>query len=615
MKNIPYGFWPGQVDEKAVAKRGRVNTLKWTRDGKLLFSGNSEGVSFLRSYDDEQGLVRINGDFSVGGNVGYGGGDFDCFDESDVIFAARKDGFVLRDSIGSDIRKLTSDTLNHASPVVSPDGTRLAYVTSDGANDQIALLALDQRSWPVLWIQGSDFYMQPTWHPKGKYFAWAEWDHPYMAWQAARVMLATLDEEFRILSIEKIAGKVDVPASQPQFSPDGNHLSFIESNGEWQDLKILDLESRKVASLVQGDNFSLTIPEFAQGVKTYDWFTDGTKIAFLKMLMNRTEVTTVDVASHEQSVIPVRSLTNISTIAAAKNGKLAVSGSGPTVQTQIAILHEGKTQVVYRLNDSPPAEKHIAKGMCLSWQALDGTLVHGIFYPPTNPDASWRGLPPAFVHIHGGPTGKAENEYNPEIQYFTSRGFGWLEVNYRGSYGFGAGYLKALDGNWGEADVEDALGGAQCIGAMGLADRSRLMIIGGSAGGFTVLNTLADFPTAFRCGACLYGVSDLTALAVDTHKIELHYTDSLVGKLPEASALYQERSPLFKARQITAPLIIFHGGQDEAVPLSQAESLVERLSCPYEFKVYPEEGHGFRQPETIADYLQRLYAFAKKYLL
>ena len=614
MKNIPYGFWPGKVDEKAVVKRGRINTLKWAPDGKLLFSGNSEGIPFLYSYDDEQGLIRINGDLPVGGNVGYGGGDFDCF-ESSVIFAARKDGLVLSDSTGSEIHKLTSDTLSHASPVVTPNGTHVAYVTSDGENDQIALLALDQRAWPVLWIQGADFYMQPAWHPNGKYFAWAEWDHPHMAWQAARVMLATLDEEFRILSIEKIAGEVDSPASQPQFSPDGNLLSFIESNGEWQDLKILNLESRKVTVLVQGDDFSLTIPEFAQGVKTYDWFADSTKIAFLKMHMNRTEVTTVDVNSLEQTIVPARDLTNISTIAVAINGNLAVSGSGPMVQTQIAILREGKTQVVYRLNDSPTAEKNIAKGMYLSWQAPDGTLVHGIFYPPTSPEASWRGLPPAFVRIHSGPTGKAENEYSPEIQYFTSRGFGWLEVNYRGSYGFGASYLNALDGNWGIVDVEDAIGGAQCIAAMGLADRSRLMIIGSSAGGFTVLNTLADFPTAFRCGACLYGVSDLTALAVDTHKIELHYTDSLVGKLPEAAALYQERSPLFKAHQITAPLILFHGGQDEVVPLSQAESLVERLSCPYEFKVYPEEGHGFRQPETIQDYLQRLYSFAKKYLL
>lgn len=614
MKKIPYGFWPGKMDEKAVAKRGRINTLKWTPDGKLLFSGNSEGIQFLYSYDDEQGLIRINQDLPVGGNVGYGGGDFDCF-ESSMIFAARKDGLVVGDSTGSEIHKLTSDTLSHASPVVSPDGTHVAYVTSDGENDQIALLALGQRTWPVLWIQGADFYMQPAWHPNGKYFAWAEWDHPNMAWQAARVMLATLDEEFRILSIEKIAGEVDAPASQPQFSPDGNHLSFIESNGEWQDLKILNLESRKVTVLVQGDDFSLTIPEFAQGVKTYDWFADSTKIAFLKMHMNRTEVTTVDVNSLEQTIVPARDLTNISTIAVAKNGNLAVSGSGPMVQTQIAILREGKTQVVYRLNDSSTAEKNIAKGMYLSWQAPDGTLVHGIFYPPVNPEASWRGLPPAFVHIHGGPTGKAENEYNPEIQYFTSRGFGWLEVNYRGSYGFGASYLNALDGNWGIVDVEDAIGGAQCIAAMGLADRSHLMIIGSSAGGFTVLNTLADFPTAFRCGACLYGISDLTALAVDTHKIELHYTDSLVGKLPEAATLYQERSPLFKAHQITAPLILFHGGQDEVVPLSQAESLVERLSCPYEFKVYPEEGHGFRQPETIQDYLQRLYSFAKKYLV
>lgn len=614
MKTIPFGLWPGTIDEKSVAKRGRLNTLKWDPEGKLWFSGYSEGSPFLYSFHETEGLLKMNGDLAVGGSVGYGGGDFDTSHDG-VIFAVRKSGLYLQTNSDRTNLRLTNDNLCSASPAIAQDGSKVAYVASDGENDQIALLNLRKRSWPELWIQGADFYMQPVWHPDGKYFAWVEWDHPLMSWQGSRVMLAELDSESRILKIHKIAGGAGIPASQPAFSADGIWLSYLIRDGNWENLNLLNLESRQEKTLIHGEDFSLSRPEFAQGEKTYDWHADSKQITFLKMFANRSEAVTVNIETGDRQAQTLAGLTVIHTLAVSNIGKLAVTGSGPFDSALAAVVENGSLRVIFRLNDASLDKKNISRGQELSWQAPDGSMVYGIYFPPCHEGYSWRGAPPAFVHIHGGPTGKAENGYNAEIQYFTSRGFGWLEVNYRGSTGYGWDYLEALDGNWGVYDVEDAIGSANCIGAMGLADRSRLMIIGGSAGGFTVLNALASYPKAFKCGACLYGVSDLLGLAIDTHKLELHYTDSLVGKLPEAIDLYKQRSPLYRSEKIIAPLLVFHGGQDEAVPLSQAENLVSRLAGPHEYRVYPEEGHGFRSPDTIKDYLKTLLEFAKKYLI
>ena len=438
-----------------------------------------------------------------------------------------------------------------------------------------------------------------------------------MPWDASRVMLAEVNPATgTISSIRKIYGEPHQPASQPKFSPDGRTLTYIRSNGEWEDLVSYDLQTEDEKILIHGEGFELTVPAFAQGVQTYDWFGDSLMIAFLRIHGTHSEICLLDLASGEITALKTPEFTSFDSISVSPDsGKISAVACGPTCLTQVVIIDGQEIQSVFQLGESVPDDEMISKPQELSWETVNGSTVFGIFYPPTNPECTWTGLPPAFVHIHGGPTGKTDLRYNPEIQYFTSRGYGWLEVNYRGSSGYGSSYLKSLDGNWGYFDVEDAVSGANCLGKMKLADRNRMMIIGGSAGGYTVLNTLVQFPESFKAGASLYGVADLYSLAIDTHKLELHYTDSLVGPLPEAKPVYDEWSPIQHVEKIQAPLAVFQGSTDPVVVPGQAKDLVSRLKSPYVFRLYEGEGHGFRKPETIVDYLETLSDFAKQYLL
>jgi dipeptidyl aminopeptidase/acylaminoacyl peptidase len=254
----------------------------------------------------------------------------------------------------------------------------------------------------------------------------------------------------------------------------------------------------------------------------------------------------------------------------------------------------------------------------MEWPAPDGSTVYGTYYAPTNPEYTSDGLPPAIVYIHGGPTSEQPITFSSERTYFTSRGYAWLEVNYRGSSGQGRTYLQALRENWGVVDREDAAGGATAMIARGLADPRRLIIRGGSAGGYTVLNALIHFPGLFKAGICLYGVSNLFTLTQDTHKLESHYTDSLVGLLPQAAKKYHEWSPVFHAAQIKDALAIFQGSIDRVVPPSQSEEIVKALQSkglPILYKLYEGEGHGFRKDETLTSFYAEVERFLQQFVL
>lgn len=244
--------------------------------------------------------------------------------------------------------------------------------------------------------------------------------------------------------------------------------------------------------------------------------------------------------------------------------------------------------------------------------------MHGIDYPPTHPDFEGRGLPPAIVFIHGGPTAQSNVDFSFERAYFTSRGYAYLEVNYRGSTGYGWSYQQAQRGLWGEVDVEDAKGAAQALIDQKLADPAKLVIRGGSAGGYTVLNTLIHAPGLYKAGICLYGVSNLFTISMAPFKFEARYNDILLGTLPEAAARYHDWSPVFHADRIRDPLAIFQGDHDQVVPLSQSEEVVRALrqyGVPHIYQVYEGEGHGFRKPETLMDYLQKVEQFLLEYVI
>ena len=616
---LPYGLWNGHIDPDLVAGRGRVGTLKWNGNGSGLFF---TAKSTLYSRKDGQPVRAVQSEKPVYGSVGYGGGDFDVRGDL-AVFCSGSDGIFCCAGNSGHAAALTNDRMDHSTPVISPNEKFIAYVASDGVHDQIALLRLEDYDWPRLWIKGADFYMQPEWSPDGRHFAWAEWDHPEMPWSGSRVMLAEFDPvSMDLVSVKRVAGGAEAgasggrshPASCPHFSPDGKKLCFIEMGDEWDDLVCYDVESGSRKTLIEGDGFLLAEPAFSQGNCSYAWFADSRRIAYTRICGTKSEVRVLDLESLQDRRISPAHLTSFEQICVSPDGRVAAVAAGPLDFSQVIVMKRDEYEVVYRVNDLVLDASFVSLPREISFKHSGGTTVHALYYPPCSPDYGWHGAPPAIVQIHGGPTGKADQSFSAETAYFCSLGYAYVRLNYRGSAGYGRTYLESLNGHWGEYDAADAAALADYLAKNGLADPKRMLITGGSSGGFTVLNTLVHYPEAYTAGASLYGVSDLFGLARSTWKLELHYTESLTGVLPEAEADYYKWSPLYHAEDIRVPLAVFQGDSDAVVPKEQSEGLLSRLRVPHVFRLYEGEGHGFRKPEHIKDYLLTLHAFLQQYL-
>jgi len=616
----PFGTWPSPVSPVMLGQRVRLDNPQFERDGRSLLwlEGRSDqGVLVARPAGEAR--LDLTEEQSVRGTVGYGGGEYTA-GRGLVIFAGR-DGRLYRRAFGPSVpRPITPPFGFTASPALSPDGRWVIYVFSDGKDDLLALVDSDGRAWPIQLGRGADFYMQPAWHPSGEQAAWVEWDHPNMPWDGTRILLGRLaGSPPRLVEQSFVAGDRTTPVCQPQFSPDGRWLSYITGSGEWEDLVILDLQSSQRRVLVQGKGFQLCEPAWIQGMRSYGWSPDGRLVYHLRNAAAQTTLWTVEVESGRQAQVDTAPYTWLRDLSVSpQTGEVAFVASAPSVPDRVVRWDGHSLQVEARSTGESLDPEFCPSPQAITWKAPDGTPVYGLYTPPAHPEYSGSGLPPAILHIHGGPTSQTPVCFSPEAVYYTSRGFGYLVVNYRGSTGYGRTYRNALRQRWGEADVEDAVGGAKALGELGLADPRRLVIEGGSAGGYTVLNALVHYPGVFKAGVCEYGVSNLFTLAADTHKFELRYEDSMVGPLPEAAARYQAWSPIFHAASIRDPLAVFQGKDDKVVPPAQSEEIVAALrqnGVPHIYRLYDGEGHGFRRRENIIDFYQETERFLRQYVI
>ncbi len=621
----PYGTWPSQVTAGLISNRSRLNEVRWASDGQtMVWHEGRSSSNVLVAADCSWPVKRdLTDEQSPRGGVGYGGGAFDVAKNQPVIVFANGDGRLYRRELSPGRPKAITPVIGPsgavASPAISPDGQWVAYIHSDGSTDVMAVTPMEGATWPVQLARGADFYMQPVWHPAGTHLAWVEWDHPNMPWDGARIMLAKFESNPpRLIDPQAVGGGQYVPAQQPEFSPDGKWLSFVEENGEWADLILLDLHSggaeygeRRV--LVRGEGFDINPPAWVQGVRSYGWNVTGERIYQIRQQGSVSSLWVVDVASGDARKIDTAPYTWLSQLAVSgQDDRLAFLASAPG-HPDVVVMWDGhmlhrvafSTSATFNPTDLPAARE-------IAWVNADGSTAYGLYFAPSNPRYSGVGLPPAIVQIHGGPTSYVAMRFNAEAAYFTSRGYAYVAVNYRGSTGYGRSYRHAMRGRWGDVDVEDAAGCARALAEQQLADSRRLVITGGSAGGYTVLNTLIRHPGLFKAGVCQYGVTNLFALNMDTHKFEAHYNDTMVGPLPEATERYHAWSPVFHAAKIQDALYIFQGKDDVVVPPSQAEEIVAALrsnGVPHKYKVYEGEGHGFRKAETIADYLKETERF------
>lgn len=623
MEVRPFGSWPSPLSPDELAHSTRLRDVAWDADGRTLVWLEGRGPQGVLVCQEPGGAPRdLNAALSVRAQVGYGGGDFAV--ARGHAYFAEHDGRLYRQPLTRGPAQPITPQFGHAaSPTPSPTGRHLAYVHSYEGRDVLAIVDAAGSFWPQILAEGADFYMQPAWHPKGDRLAWVEWDHPQMPWDGTRLVLGQLTRSRRGLpslrTTEVLAGGADPAIAQPCFSPDGRYLVYASDERGYSNLWCLDLARGTTRCLCE-DAHDVATPAWVQGLRTFSWAADSRTLYFVRSENAQRRAYALDFASG--AVAPVKGLaayTHIEQLVAAPRGQgLACIAAASAIPARIVAGTASQVAVRARSASESLAPADLSTPEPVSWASEDAAQVYGLYYPPAHRRFAGRGRPPLIVLIHGGPTGQIETGFEPTQQFFATRGFAVLDMDYRGSTGRGREYMKALRTRWGVLDVEDAIGGAQHLVARGLADSERLVIMGGSAGGYTVLRALTTRPGFFRAGICLYGVANLFALAADTHKFESRYLDSMLGPLPEAAAVYRERSPIYAADQLRDPLALFQGTDDQVVPPAQAEEIaasLRRRNIPHVYHLYEGEGHGWRKPETVRAFYQACEAFLRQHVL
>ena len=466
---------------------------------------------------------------------------------------------------------------------------------------------------PIVLRTGPDFVAAPRVSPDGARLAWYEWDHPSMPWDATRLLVAALDSTALggagLGEPTQVAGGPEESAIEPRWSPEGT-LHFVTDRSDWWN--VWRWTSEAGATPVTDFAGEVGTPPWVFAMSRYAFLPDGAiACAVAAGGLDRLHVVAADGTARDLG-LPDTELASV----VARGAEVVAIGAGFGHEPEVIAVDPatGQRRVLRPARDLgiDPSWWSTAEPVSFPSGADGERTAHALHYPPRNPEVgAAHGPPPLIVLIHGGPTAMARARLDPAKQYWTSRGFALLDVNYGGSTGFGRRYRQLLAGQWGIVDVEDCLAAASWAATSGSADPARLFIRGGSAGGFTVLAALVG-ADVFAGGSSSYGVADLTALAEETHKFESRYLDGLVGPYPEARDVYEARSPIHHVDDITAPLIVFQGLEDEIVPPNQSEAIVDALRArgvPVEYHPFEGEQHGFRRAETVVAVLEAELAF------
>jgi dipeptidyl aminopeptidase/acylaminoacyl peptidase len=620
----PYGTWKSPITGETIASGIRLEDAQWNDAGDtLVWWERRAGVGVLvaqAGFSAPRDLTDAS--LSVSGRVGYGGGAF-TVGGGEVYFAAG--GRLHRQNLtGGTAQAITPKFGDYASPAVSPDGRWLAFVHSVDHVDGIAIVDTTGAQFPRKLAYGTDFVMQPTWHPAGTYIAYVAWNHPQMPWNGTELRLIQLAMDGSGMPyaehIVTLEGDPTTAIFQPQFSPDGRYLSYISDVSGWGQLFVYDLEQKSHTQLTDAKAEHAT-PAWIQGMRTYGWTQDSQSIYYLENDRAFFSLMHYDVQTAVSSrVAGLDHYTNMSQLAVAPDGQaVTVIASSATIPSRIVTIHQEHGEIIHRRSQTENLQdEHLSPSQAIVWLGEDGEDVHGLYYAPTRQADMPDGAPPLLVSIHGGPTSQRAAGYYPEVQFFTTRGYAVLQVNHRGSTGYGKAYMDMHKGNWGVYDVQDSVAGVRYLAENGLADPDKAVIMGGSAGGYTVLQSMIDYPNFYKAGVCSYGVSNQFGLVMDTHKFEERYSFWLLGELPESADLYRERSPLFHAEKLTDPLIVFQGTDDPVVPQNQSDAIVaslKRRGIPHEYHLYAGEGHGWRKPETIQDFYDKIDRFLLQYVI
>ncbi len=586
-----------------------------------------QNIYWLEKRPQEKGRSLIVGHFSDGGTQDitpdpfsvrskiheYGGGAY-TIKENTIYFSSYADGRIYRQVIGTEPEPLTEKAeKRYGDIVIDRDRNRLICVCEDHSLEDVepqnSIVSIDLNNGRVqTLIEGSDFYSSPRLSRDGRYLAWTSWDHPNMPWDSTYLWLAQVDRDGAVSQPELVAGGKTESVCEPKWGGDGT-LYFSSDRTNWWN--IYRLKSDGTVENLHPMAAELAYPHWVFGLSTYAVGSDRLICAY--SMNGSWNLGTIDLKTKEFQEIKTR-YTNISDLQAADRIVVFIGGS-PTETTAVVRLdlETGKEKILKRAGDLTIDPDYLSLPEAIAFPTTDNSTAYAWYYPPQNKDyiAPASELPPLVVKSHGGPTAAASVDLNLRIQYWTSRGFGYLDVNYGGSIGYGRQYRQRLDGKWGIVDVDDCVNAAKYLVKQNRVDGDRLVITGSSAGGYTTLAALT-FRDVFKAGASYYGISDLEILAKDTHKFESRYLDGLIGKYPEERAIYQERSPIYYTEQLNCPVIFFQGLKDKVVPPNQAEIMFDAIRAkglPVAYISFEEESHGFRIAENIKQALDSEFYF------
>jgi dipeptidyl aminopeptidase/acylaminoacyl peptidase len=626
----PYGAWPSPISPELVAQRAVAYDAVQVTAGAVYWletRPSEAGRTVLVRWTPQDGaLDAVPATFDVGSRVHeYGGGAYLAADPT--LFVVRRDDQRIyrvdlhRDQPPQPITPLppTPAGLRHGDLRLTPDRRLLVCIREDpqassAGRSELVALPTDGSSPPWVLAGGHDFYAAPRPSPDGRRVAWLSWDRPQMPWDGSDLWVAELTSDGRLGPARHVAGGAEESIVQPEWSS-SRELLFVSDRSGWWNLYRCRLPIGRHAPeplLPMAAEFA--DPPWELDYATYAVLGDG-RIACRYRQAGSDHLAVLDPRTGRLQRIGV-GFTSIKPYLRATGGRLVFIGATPTTPPVVLSLDLATRQPSVLASPKEAAAVdtgYLSLPTPISYTASDGHIAYALYYSPVNGDVAGPAgdRPPLLVQPHPGPTTEATARLEWRTQFFTSRGFAVVGVNYAGSSGYGRGYRERLTGQWGILDVADCIAAARHLTAAGKADPGRLLIAGASAGGYTALCALA-FHQVFAAGTSYFGIADLAAFRQQAPRFQAHQLDRLVGPYPQAAATYRARSPLHAAARIIQPLLLIHGLKDSVVPPAQAEAIANALrerGIPHTYLRFAGEGHGLAASSSIRQALEAELAF------
>ena len=609
----PYGSWKSPITAESLT--GAVVSIKEPGcDGDAIYwlegrPAEKGRTTLIRLLNGEQTELTAN-PFDVRSRVHeYGGGAWTANDGI-VLASNGTDNRIYKITDGNPEPITPEGPWRYADLMIDTHHNRVIAVREDhtleGAEPINTLVQLEldgpNEDGGQVIISGTDFVASPALSFDGTQLSWLQWNHPNMPWDGCELWYSDVGENGKLTNIRHVAGSTSESIVRPRWNNNGLPVFASDRTGFWQ--LYADRGEAGILPIMEPDQAEYAEPQWVFGMSTWDFSATGQVVAAWNQdgiwRLGRLDVAMEPI--HEFD-LPFTSISNVKM--QQETNKVLFLGSSPTDLGGLVLLDimSGEWEYLRKASTEEIDPAYISVPQSISWQSEGGATAYGFYYPPTNPDfaAPERDLPPLIVESHGGPTSQSESSLKLSRQFWTSRGFAILDVNYGGSTGYGREYRNRLQGNWGIVDVEDCVSGAEHLADEGLVDPARLAIRGGSAGGFTTLAALTS-TQVFAVGVSRYGIGDLEALATDTHKFESRYLDGLVGPYPAGKETYIKRSPIHHVDRLDSSMLLLQGLEDKVVPPNQATTMAEAVrqkGLPVAHIEYEGEGHGFRSAETV----------------